>query len=482
MNPLLAARPLFVAQDELLDLAGRGLGQVAELDGGGGLEAGDVLLAEVYDLLLGRLLALLQDNERLGTLAPFLVGHRDDGGLHHRRVLGDGLFDLDGRDVLAAGDDDVLVAVPDLDVPVRVPHGDVSGVVPTTLEGLVGRLLVLEVALGDHVAVHHDLAHRLPVARDVVHVLVHDAHEIGGGVALPLPGHEPRPLLHLQGLPLRVNAAGGDRAVGLGEAIDVHRIDVQLEEATQKGGGGGGAGYRRGHGGVERVGGVLVDYPDLECGSGAVVGYPLRLEELPDAWRLDLPEADVRRRDGRNRPGVGPAVAVKHRERPQILRLVAHPGLDNVAQRAQVRAAMGVHHALRPSGGTRGVVYGYRLLLVLQHAHHGLWRPFGQVVLVGVAPLVGVVYTNPLDPLVHVREQLLELGVDEDHLRPRVLDDVLHLVLAEAGVYGHEHQPPGGHGEVCLQLRRRVETQERHPVPLLEPRVAQARGEGGGAG
>src|ERR671914_2657675 len=140
MYPLLLPGPLLVAQDELLDLAGRGLGQVAELDGGGGLEAGDVLFAEVYDLLLARLPALLQDNERLGALAPLLVGHRDNSGLHHRRVLGDGLLDLDGRDVLAAGDDDVLVAVPDLYVPVRVPHGDVPGVVPPTLKGLGGRL------------------------------------------------------------------------------------------------------------------------------------------------------------------------------------------------------------------------------------------------------------------------------------------------------------------------------------------------------
>src|SRR5215213_5915304 len=99
---LLAALPLLLALDELLDLARRGLGQLGELDGGGGLEAGDVLFAEVYDLLLVRLLPFLEHDERLGALAPLLVGDGDNRGLHDGRVARDGLLYLDGRDVLAA--------------------------------------------------------------------------------------------------------------------------------------------------------------------------------------------------------------------------------------------------------------------------------------------------------------------------------------------------------------------------------------------
>src|SRR5918997_2720269 len=123
-NPLLLVGPLLLAQDELLDLAGRGLGQLGELDGGGSLEPGDVLLAEVYDLLLGSLLSLLEGHEGFGALAPLLFRHGGYGGLHDGRMAGDDPLHLDRRDVLAAGDDDVLVAVPDLDVPVGVPHGD----------------------------------------------------------------------------------------------------------------------------------------------------------------------------------------------------------------------------------------------------------------------------------------------------------------------------------------------------------------------
>src|SRR4051812_35217595 len=132
------AFPLLLAQGELLDLAGGGLGEVSELHSRRGLEARYALLAEVYDLLFRRLLTLLEGDIGLRALAPFLVGHGDYGDLHNSRVLFDGLLYLDRRDVFSPGDDDVLFAVPDLDVPVRMPHGDVLSVEPATLEGLLG--------------------------------------------------------------------------------------------------------------------------------------------------------------------------------------------------------------------------------------------------------------------------------------------------------------------------------------------------------
>src|SRR3712207_1243625 len=327
---LLLSGPLLVAQDELLDLAGRGLREVCELDGGGGLEAGDALLAVVYDLLLGSLLSLLEGDEGLRALAPLLIGDGDDRGLHHRRMPGDRLLHLDGRDVLAAGDDYVLAPVADLDVPVRVPHGHVPRVVPAALERLFGSLLVLEVALGYHVAVHHDLAHRLAVLLYVVHVLVHYAYQVGGDVTLALASHDAGALLVVQLLPLRMDPARGHRAVGLRETVNVERADVELGELAEQGGGGRGAGYCRGDVGLELVRRLAVDYADLDRRSRAVVRDPLRLEELPDTGRLDLPQTHVGPGDGRHCPRKGPAVAVEHRERPQVLGLVAHTHLDDV--------------------------------------------------------------------------------------------------------------------------------------------------------
>src|SRR5262249_12895622 len=74
IDPLLFPRPLLVPQHELLDLARRRLRQVAELDRGGALEVRDHRAAVVDDLALAGLQARLQRDERLGTLAPLLVG------------------------------------------------------------------------------------------------------------------------------------------------------------------------------------------------------------------------------------------------------------------------------------------------------------------------------------------------------------------------------------------------------------------------
>src|SRR2546428_1795743 len=158
VDPLGLALPLLVAQHELLDLAGRGLGQVAELNPGRALEVGDVLAAELDDLGLGGALARLEGHEGLGALAPLGVGHRHHRALHHRRVLGHRLLDLDGRDVLAARDDDVLLAIAQLDVAVGVPHGQVAGVEPAAAEGLGAGVGLLELSFHHVVTAHDDLA------------------------------------------------------------------------------------------------------------------------------------------------------------------------------------------------------------------------------------------------------------------------------------------------------------------------------------
>ena len=57
----------------------------------------------------------------------------------------------------------------ELDVAVGVLHAEIAGMEPTAGEGLVGRGLVLEIALHHHVAAKHHLAHRPPSAGTGVH-------------------------------------------------------------------------------------------------------------------------------------------------------------------------------------------------------------------------------------------------------------------------------------------------------------------------
>ena len=128
------------------------------------------MLAAVGDevLLRGGVDVRVEHDERRDELAPLLVGDADHRDLAHRVVRHQGVLDLDRGDVLAAGDDDVLLAVGDRDVAV-LERAAVAGVEPVAPLRLLGGLGVLPVRgevvvrLREHLAgvVDHDPhAHR----------------------------------------------------------------------------------------------------------------------------------------------------------------------------------------------------------------------------------------------------------------------------------------------------------------------------------
>src|SRR5215208_6544406 len=144
---------------------------------------------------LGHVLVRAQRDERLRTLPPLLVREGDNSAFEHRRMAADRVLDLDRGDVLAAGDDDVLLAVADFDVAVGVPDAEVAAVKPAAGErggGGVGRL---EVALHDVVAAHHHLAEGDAVAGHVGHLVVDHADRIGDDVVHALAPQPLRPRL-----------------------------------------------------------------------------------------------------------------------------------------------------------------------------------------------------------------------------------------------------------------------------------------------
>src|SRR5262249_19120107 len=148
----------------------------------------------------------------------------------------DGLLDLDSGDVFAAADDDVLFAVADFDVAVGVHDGEVAGVVPAAGEGALGGLGVGVVALHDGVAAHDDLAHGLAVAGDVVHGVGGGAGGVDAEVGDALAGGEAGLLVVGEGIPFVVPGADGDGGVGLGGAVEVDGVEVEVAEAAEEGG------------------------------------------------------------------------------------------------------------------------------------------------------------------------------------------------------------------------------------------------------
>src|SRR5690606_19505451 len=153
------------------------------------------------------------------------------------RVPVEHAFDLDGGDVLATGDDDVLEAVLDLHVTVLVPHTQVAGMKPAALEGFGGGGRVLQVALHHGVAAHEDLADGLAVLRYRLQGLrIGDHDPFQGRVAHALTGFDLGAFLQRHLIPLVVPGTDGHGTVGFGQAIDVGHLDAHcLDRADDLG-------------------------------------------------------------------------------------------------------------------------------------------------------------------------------------------------------------------------------------------------------
>ena len=210
------------AQFVLADLAGGGARQRAEFDVLGTLEVRQALAAPGDQLFGGGGVIGLEADVGLRHFSPFLVGDGDDGDFGDGGVIGQRLLHFNGGDVLAAGDDDVLHAVAQFDVAIGVDHGEVAGVEPAAVKGLLGGFGIVVVAQHDVVAAHQDFAHGLAVGGDVVHVVVgHPQVRAGDHVGHALAGFEQGALGRGQRVPGGLPGADGVRTVGFGEAVDV---------------------------------------------------------------------------------------------------------------------------------------------------------------------------------------------------------------------------------------------------------------------
>src|SRR5450432_4019237 len=96
----------------------------------------------------------LEHDEGGGHLAPLRVGGRDHGAFHDGRVSGNRALHFDGRDILAAADDDVFLAVDDLDVVFLVPNAHVAGVKPAVRHDGFSGVRLLVIAVHDVVTAH----------------------------------------------------------------------------------------------------------------------------------------------------------------------------------------------------------------------------------------------------------------------------------------------------------------------------------------
>ena len=90
----------------------------------------------------------------------------------------------------------------------------------------------------------------------------------------------------------------------------------------------------------------------------------LLLNELQDFLRIKLAQADVGAANGRHSPGEAPAVAMKHRQHPEIIRTVVHGQFNHFTYSIKIGAAMVVHYTFRSSRGAGCIVDGNGLIFV----------------------------------------------------------------------------------------------------------------------
>ena len=230
---------------------------------------------------------------------------------------------------------------------------------------------------------------------------------------------------------------------------------------------------RDGDAGFEAAGGAVGHDAEMDGGCAVIVRDPLRVDGRPDGGRIGLAQAHMAAAHRGHRPGEAPAVAVEHGHHPQQRRFRLQAGFKRLHQRVQVRTAVRVHDALRPSGRARGVIDRDRLLFVQQRDLARLGQAAGEEVLIGIARRSGVV--DPDHRQAGVLHQVHELMVGEHEAGPRVLENVGDILAPQPGVDGHQHAARGRHAVMRLEQRRDVRREERHPVSGSQARQDQRR-------
>jgi len=226
--------------------------------------------------------------------------------------------------------------------------------VPTAGERLLGRLRILEVALHHQVAAEHDLAHRFVVPGHRFHGgRFKDGDRLLRMVANALPAVQVDLLRQRQLRPMTMLGAHRCRSIGLGQTIHVREVDADVGHRLDDRG----RWWRR----RDQAAYLLCDagaqfgrrigHQAVNDRRPAVMGDAVRADGVEDQLRIDSAQADVGPGVGSHGPHKAPAVAVEHRQRPQIDGVRRHAPTDDVAHRIEIGAAVMIDDALRITGG-----------------------------------------------------------------------------------------------------------------------------------
>src|SRR5690349_3542103 len=152
-------------------------------------------------------------------------------------MSGDGLLDFDRRNILAAADDDVFLAIDDVDVILLVPDRHVTGMKPAVGENRFRSLGLVVVAVHDVVAAGYNFSNGLTVTRYVPHLRV-DHADFGAQQWPARCGKMVEPVGFVGACDRAFGLSRGDHGTGLGETVARAYLAVEglLQAGDQFGG------------------------------------------------------------------------------------------------------------------------------------------------------------------------------------------------------------------------------------------------------
>ncbi|KFB70275.1 MAG: hypothetical protein AW09_004651 [Candidatus Accumulibacter phosphatis] len=257
--------------------------------------------------------------------------------------------------------------------------------VPAAGKRLRGRFRILEIALHDEIAAEHDLAHRLLVPGHRLHARrIEHRDRFLRVVAHSLPAIQLNLFGHRQNRPVGVFGADRRRPVGFGQTVHMCEIDADIRHRLDDCGW-----WRRGSdqaGHLVRDAGTQfgrrIGHQAVHDRCATVVGHAVCANRFENQFRIDTTQTDVGASIGGHRPDEAPAIAMEHRQRPQIDRMRRHSPADDVAHRVEIGTAMMVNDALRIAGGSGSVVERDGIPFVGRATPGKLWTPVGNELLV----------------------------------------------------------------------------------------------------
>ena len=376
-----------------------------------------------------------------------------------------------------------------------MPGGEIARVIVAASECLDGRWLVLEITFHDGIAALHDFADRRAIAGDRLHRLGigdHDVLDDDGGHALTR--HQRIPLRGVEAGPIVARRAVERGPVTLRGAVGVQHIEAHRLHFAQHGGGRRGPAGQHARADRQRafVFGWCVDQHRQHDRRTAHVRHVMLGDQLEDALRIDLAQTHMGAANRGHRPGISPARAVEHRQRPQIARLVVELERQRVRHRAKVRAAMAEHDALRVPRGAGCVEQADALPLICDTGVVEIGVTTGDEILVlgigdhgAMAGLgVGDVDHNRFrfHEVERGRNGAVELAVGEEHLRFAVVEAKGDRRRIEPDIDRVQDRAQHRDGEVRFEHRRRVGRQDRDGIASADAGFGQRVGEPAAAG